>query len=261
MGKPRQVVFKTPALPHEYPVGRKDFGSSKDDDTSVDVLAHLPCTIRPGSYPVTIRTSGLKRQATPGQFTVTSDIAPRCKDRTGSDTERLASGASVELSRTPPQDPQRGAEVAFTVKADVPTQWHNDSLVLRSPAFVRPVRRGMRDFQLEPAGSAFWAQVNCDTRPGTYPVEVVRGDGHGNPLAATAFTVPERMDQVQRQSCAGPQRNHAIGEHPSEYEPTVDPAPRKGHGPGTAAMTGIASAALLAAAGGAFLVFRRRRRG
>ncbi|MFI9723866.1 hypothetical protein ACIHFE_30125 [Streptomyces sp. NPDC052396] len=259
--KPHRVVFESPALPHGYPVDHKYFGEEhKDGDEGTDVLVHLPCDIRPGTYPVTVRTSGRKRPTDPGKFQVSSDIAPRCKDRTASDTERLAPGAAVELSHKAPQDPQRGSWVAFTIRADLRTRQREHYLILRSPAFVRPVRRKTPGFQPTPDGdiSSIEALVNCATKPGDYPVEVMRGNDGGKPLAATVFTVPERMDQSHRDYCAKPRKYPEPMERTSEEDPQEDPPPTKGLG--TGAVAGIAAGStLLGAAGGAGLMAWRRR--
>ncbi|MFI9722428.1 hypothetical protein ACIHFE_22670 [Streptomyces sp. NPDC052396] len=259
--KPRRVVFESPALPHGYPVDQKHFGASKDDDAIPEVLVHLPCDIKPGTYPVTVRTSGRKRPTDPGKFRVTSDIAPRCKDRTGSDTERLAPGVAVELSHKAPQDPQRGSWVTFTIRADLRTLRLDDYLILRSPAFVRPVRRKTSGFRTLPGqlASPIEALVDCATKPGSYLVEVVREHGGGKPLAATVFTVPERMDQSHRDYCAKPRKYPEPVERTSEEDPQEDPPPVHGLGPG--AVAGIAAGStLLGAAGGAWLMAWRRRR-
>ncbi|MBZ4320183.1 hypothetical protein [Streptomyces huiliensis] len=262
------VVVRSPAFTSKITVVKKDFGHNKADDTTLSVRGRIRCDARPGDHPVTVLLNGEGKPAATTRVTVTGGRTGTCDG-----TSPAPAGPTALRLRPGGREPQRGDEAVFTITTDRATLDAHDALVLRSPAFVTPVKRLAKNFK-EGKGEGWWTDlagmVRCDVQPGTYAVDLVAGGGdeeEDSPLESVKLTVPKAMDPANRDFCAGPRAYKEIVDRTSETAPDGDGSDggdqagaSDSDGPGTGTIVAISSAAaLLAASVTYFLVGRRRR--
>lgn len=201
--------------------------------------------------------------------------------------DSTGSGSKLQFSNLTSPDHQRGREVAFTITTDPSSLKGQSALALQSPAFLEKVKRKASNFEKGKNGLLYTeiaAIIRCDTKPGTYAVDLVGDDGD-SPLDSVKLTVSSAWDPGNRDFCQGPQ-NYSYdqtsetapdgkgGDETTDDETTDGSADTtsetaatsegKDDGLGTGAVVGIAGGAALVAAsvaaGGTYLVIRRRRR-
>ncbi|MFI0738492.1 hypothetical protein ACH4PU_10405 [Streptomyces sp. NPDC021100] len=269
------IVVESPVFDAKITVPKKDFGHNKADDTTMPVRGRVRCDARPGEHPVRVLLNGTGNPAAATRLTVTGGHTGACDGGSPRPTASTGpAGASTLRLRPGGREPQRGGEAVFTITTDRATLDAHDALVLRSPAFVAPVKRLSENFK-EGKADGWWTDlagmVRCDVQPGTYAVDLVAGGGdeeEDSPLESVKLTVPKAMDPANRDFCAGPHAYKEIVDRTSETAPDEDGSEGGDHGagagdggPGTGTIVGIASAAALVAASTTyFLVGRRRRR-
>ncbi|MGK5641147.1 hypothetical protein ACSNOK_22960 [Streptomyces sp. URMC 126] len=265
------VVVRSPVFASQITVGKKDFGHNKADDTTVTVHGRVRCDARPGEHPVTVLLGDEGKPAAGTRLTVTAGRGGACDDGSP-DASPVPAGATGLRLRPGGREPQRGDEAVFTITADRATLDAHDALILRSPAFVAPVKRLAKNFK-EGKGEGWWTDlagmVRCDIQPGTYAVDLVAGGGdeeEDSPLETVKLTVPKAMDPANRDFCAGPRAYKEIVDRTSETAPDEDGsgggahAAGGGDGPGTGTIVGVSSAAALVAASVTYVLVSRRRR-
>ncbi|MBH1936700.1 hypothetical protein I5Q34_20870 [Streptomyces sp. AV19] len=252
-----RMAVESPALAKKIEVAKRNFGHNKADEAVIHAEGRVGCEVRPGTYPVTVRLDGAKKPAASTKLTVTSAGSAACGHGAPADASD-----GPELSLNSGREPQRGDEAVFTITTGRALLDEHDALTLRSPAFVKPVKRDASRFK-EGKGNGYWTElagmVRCDIQPGTYAVDLT-GEDADSPLTSAKLTVPAAMDPANRDFCAGPRAYKEIVDRTSETAPDED-EDSGDNGFGTGAVVGISSAAALVAASVTyFLVVRRRKR-